>query len=212
MTLEQVRELKASLGATEAEQVAARDRLLRMRGYCTKVNPQVGCTPVAGVAKPMTASVLTSFKDLQFQLSRILVKEGKDPIAIDGRIGSATVRALETARKVSSSLAFAFPQKTVDDIALWAPELVRFTTAIANTIGAPKVLVETKPAQPSMPTSGGGVAHPPDEVVASASPAFDFGGLSWKSPLVLAAVGVGALLLLRGRGRGRSRSRRKGRR
>lgn len=200
-------QMMQEMGSTEAEQIAARDRLVRMRGYCTKANPQVGCTPVAGVAKPMTASVLTSFKELQFQLSRILVKEGKDPIAIDGRIGSATVRALETARKASP--AFAFPQKTVDDVAFWAPELVRITTTLANTIGAPKVVVETKPAQPSMPTSGGGVAHPPDEVVASASPGFDFGGLSWKSPLVLAAVGVGALLLLRGRGRGRSRSRQK---
>src|SRR5678815_1890413 len=63
-------------------------------GYCSPLNPQPGCSAISGICKPMNNDVLGLFTELQEATNQLLGKRGLTLIAVDGRIGPATVAAI----------------------------------------------------------------------------------------------------------------------
>lgn len=179
---------------SEAELIARRDLLLRQRlakaAYCTTTNPQLHCTPLPGIAKPMRADALAAFKQLQAQLNRLLAHYQAAPVAVDGRIGPGVMRALDLVR---SKIAFApvvLPRLSLDQTA----ETAEAGGAVVKLLADNLALPVTAPAAPSVPStsSGGAVQHPPDSTVVQAAGLGPAGAPPW---LLLAAGGVAVMLL-----------------
>jgi lysozyme family protein len=183
----------AGLGLTEDEIIQGRDALLAQRSnpsYCSVGNPQPGCTAIPGVAKPMTASALATFKLLQQQLNRCLFAKGKATIGVDGRIGPSVLKALATLRSLMPMVSLAIPSSTVDQVAASASSLAASVKSLADSLRAPASV--TSPVAPaSMPRSDGGVQHPPDSVVQAGL------GAGIPMPILLGSAAVAALLLFR---------------
>lgn len=160
--------------------------------YCSVANPRPGCTPVAGVAIPMTAAALANFKELQRQINRVLAKKGKKLLSVDGRIGSSTMAALNVVRDTGAVAAVLLTlQRTIDDVASNAATVATVAKGVADALGAGAVADPKPTTPPSLPGPNGTVLNPPADAIAASA-----GELSLSSPLVLAAIGVGVLLLL----------------
>lgn len=164
--------------------------------FCTVANPQLSCSPIAGVAKPTTAATLRVFENVQRNLNRVLYQQKQPLISVDGRIGPGTMAAVAFVQRATP---LNLPYDTVDAVALNADFIMASVDQLARSIGAPASVPDPAPTSPpSRLTTAGNVAHPPDAAIR--------GGLGMTSPLVLAAAGVAVLLLLR---RGKPRRRRR---
>lgn len=151
--------------------------------WCSKSNPQPGCSALSNICKPMNASVLATFKNLQAQINRVLYKQGKSLIGVDGRIGPGTVRAANSAMGTNFS--------NCNELAAIANVFATQVSALASSMGAPMSVASPQPAAPPSVASGSGaIMHPPDGQLRVA------GFMSFlKSPLGM-AVGVGTALAL----------------
>jgi hypothetical protein len=159
--------------------------------WCSDNNSPVfntSCQPVSGLCLPMTADMLTVFKDIQRNTNRLLAKSGFTKfLDVDGRIGPATVKA------VGDMMAQSFAG--CDDIARNAIDLREAIINQAEAIGAALVPDPVPSSPPSLPRAGGGVSHPPENVLEdTARQQAGILGLL-KSPLGIAAAAIAAILL-----------------
>jgi hypothetical protein len=153
--------------------------------WCSPANAHERCTPIPGLCKAMTWEALADYKALQTALNRIAYSKGWSLIAIDGRIGPATVSLGNRAMGSNwgSCDPFALNAKK------WAAEL----NAIATRVGAPAAVTPPKPSAPaSQPSPGGGVINPVTPKAAGVGTFQQLAGFA-TSPLGLALLG-GALL------------------
>jgi hypothetical protein len=127
--------------------------MLSINSYCSTHNPQAGCKAVSGICKPMNSATLSVFKNLQSQINRVLSSMGKSLIGVDGRIGSGTVKSLNTAMGTGFT--------NCDQVSILADNLANQVKLKADKLGAPvHVSPARPPAPPSVPGPGGTVLHP----------------------------------------------------
>jgi hypothetical protein len=158
---------------------------------------------ISGVCIPLDASTLAIFKDLQRQTNRVLSRAGKALIGVDGRIGPGTKAGISTALSwlatqslVGKALALVFPPsmiKTVacDWVAQHADQIAAKMREAADNLAAP-VVADPASSKPSQPTSSGGVANPPPDVIASSA---STSIMSWVPPIVGTPIGIAALVV-----------------
>lgn len=154
----------------------------------TAANPDgsTRCNAIFGLCLPMDASTLSIYKDIQRNINRLASVQGNALIDVDGRLGPATVKALNMATGIDVA--------RCDDIARNATNILITLNTQANQAGAPVVADPTPKFPPSMP-SGGGVSHPPADVLQDSKR--DQEGIlgMLKTPLGMAAMVVGGILL-----------------
>lgn len=98
--------------------------------WCSTSNPQGSCKPTKGVCKPMDFDTLSTYKELQNQINRVLQHKGKALIAVTGDIGSKTVEGLNTAMGQTVAT-------TCDQAAAKADDHLKAITFMANTFKLP---------------------------------------------------------------------------
>ena len=127
--------------------------------FCSKVRPKPGCSPIAGICKPMDVATLDLFKELQRQLNRVAQARGYSKIDVDGRIGAGTVSLYQKAMNQTGL--------SCDTVALVASSAVQSLKAMADQLGVPGVVggpvVQISP--PSKPNPDGTVSDPPGIVM-----------------------------------------------
>jgi len=163
------------------------------------------------VCKPNDAEALSLFKEVQRLVNRLRAKKGQKLLAVDGRIGPATVSAIRDLQAPGAVLVFTCNQITgriytvIDELAGKVVEL-----------NAPPVADPKTPSPPSMPGPSGTVVNPTDAQIAAAAAAAAGAGGGFldtlKSPLGITALVVGGLLVwkLSGKGKRRNPGRRRG--
>ena len=137
-------------------------------GYCTTMNAPAGCSPVSSIAcgggtiaKPMTQSYLNYFIGIQNQVNRILYSLGKNTVAVDGRIGPCTIKAINT-----TFASHGVPAPNVDAVVQNMTIVLAGLLSAADRSGAPAKVPSPKPkAPPSVPAPDGGVQHPSDGAI-----------------------------------------------
>jgi hypothetical protein len=159
--------------------------------WCSQAHPMTGCTPTAGLAKPMNPGTLELFKKLQRMLNAILAKRGLRTIDVDGRIGSATVLGMAAISTNPTLIATGGP----DQIAAQSVALDGALQRQMISEGATLIPPDPPTSRPSVVKTDGTVAHPPQGF--SISPTM----------LAITAVGIGAVIALGGKKKGK-RSRR----
>lgn len=156
-------------------------------------------TKYAGVCKPTNQSTLDVVRGLQRQINRVLSAKKISLIAEDGDIGAGTVKALDQALGKSTGL-------TCMMLAVEADTFTESLRALANSLGAPAVVVAPKPPKPSTfidPGTNLDVLAKPPGISAGLTDAFK--NMSTTSLLIMgaAAVGAGYYLTRKPKGRGR---------
>lgn len=173
-------------------------------GWCTPTHRRGTCHPVNGVAVPMTSAVLEIYKSLQREINRLRAKMGSSRIAVDGRIGPGTVKALVAVGQWASPRGYTWPagvqsqiaggMMPVDLVAQYADIFAAELRKIATAVGAP-VVADPPESKPSQPTIGGGVVNPPPSVIMeSASPGFLSSLPPLRSPTGIALLVAGVLI------------------
>lgn len=162
-------------------------------GFCSASNPQAGCSPVAGVCKPMNNEVLGVFQHIQGLINQLLGKRGLPLIAVDGRIGPATVAALG---KVGFALA---PGASCDSVAIAAGTVDSVLSAQVRDEGASGYPTRptTQISPPTVAGPGGIPRHPSDtKIAASAMLDKIFGGMGDNTKIIVGgAVLLGGIFL-----------------
>lgn len=125
---------------------------MQLSQWCSTSNRQGNCAPSAGVCKPMDHAALALFKRLQEQLNRALYVLGKSTIAVDGRIGSGTLKAVNTVLGTSYT--------SCDQIAATVEVVIGTIESRAATLQAPITVPSPKPPAPSIPMPDGSVQNP----------------------------------------------------
>jgi len=177
--------------------------------YCSVAKPKPGCSPIAGVAKPMDVATLDLFKELQRQLNRVAQAKGFTKIDVDGRIGPGSVKLYQKAFGSST---------TSDGLATAAASVQQSAKSIADLASVPATVPgPTIPlSPPSTANPDGTVADPPGVGILALIP-----GLAAMLPggnlgflVAIGAVAGGAYFLSKkkGKGSGGGRAKRKGRR
>jgi len=183
----------AGLGHTAYHHMGALGALAEVGAYCTVAHPYMGCTPIAGVAKPATAEMLDRFNMIQRVLNALRAKQGLALIDVDGRIGPQTVAAMK--RFADPGV----PNGTVDEIAANSSRLFDDLTTEMQRQGA-NFVTDPVPKSPPSIASGSGVINPPDSKIIQTMGA----GGSLEKLLPVAAGVVGVLLLMKlGKKKGR---------
>jgi hypothetical protein len=159
--------------------------------YCSPAQVQGGCTPIAGVSIPWNVTTLTFFNAIQRAINALLAKRGKPLIGVDGRIGPATVRAMETLSQPSWDNVI--PEINNETIARGAGPVVDMLQNMMHAEGATYV-PDPRTSSPPTVAIKGAVVNPSTSAMAAA--AGGGGALAMlKSPLGLAAIAVGGLLV-----------------
>lgn len=178
--------------------------------WCSTANRQGSCSPLKGICLPTNAATLATFKELQRQTNRILAKAGKKLIAVDGRIGPATVNAVADAMAWLGSKAITPEAQAMglqwanirgqpcDTIAQAADLIVARIQQVAAEMNYP-VVADPRSSQPSQPSSSGGVVHPPPSVIQSSASvsALTYLPSGFQSPIGAAALGIAGLALFK---------------
>lgn len=148
------------------------------------------CKPIPGVCLPLDSATLAAFKSVQRTTNAILAKLGKPLIDVDGRIGMGTVRAVNAALPAG--------YQNCEALAVTPAMLLNHLIARQTALGAPPVPDPKPKTAPSMPTTGGGVVHPPPDEIArgAGGSVVDQVFAAVKSPIGIAAAGIGAVLLI----------------
>jgi hypothetical protein len=158
-----------------------------------------------GVAKPDTVKALEIFKQLQRNCNRLLGRDNQPLIAVDGRIGGQTARALTRYWNDKWPIDRA-ELADVDAIAATADVIVGILYMQAITTGAPGV-PDPNSGSPVSVASGSQVVNPSDAAIAAGPNGR--GGSSFtqiiSSPLGMAAAVVGVLLVARSMGKGKKK-------
>jgi hypothetical protein len=177
--------------------------------YCSVATPQGGCTPVAGVAKPMNAATLVVFQELQQAVNALLAAKNRaganfELVDVDGRIGPGTVAALKILKglpDIASTIGLFGVSIDSEIVARMSLTLRGYLFAAMAATGAQLVPNPTPKSPPSVPGPGGSVINPPNSEIS--------GGITalLGNPLAVAAFAVGGLLLFSGSKRARKKGR-----
>lgn len=165
-------------------------------GYCSTNNPQPGCSAVSGVCKPMNADVLALFQQTQEAINQLLGKRGLALIAVDGRIGPATVAGLAKVQTVAAG--------TVCDNV--ARNLGTVLTSLQNQVtreGAQNMpkRPQIQISPPTVASAGGGIVNPPDDIIERTKGGgvlqifADVGGKVGLDPMTAKVAGGGLVVL-----------------
>ena len=125
---------------------------LSQTAWCSPVNPQGRCKPIAGICKPMDTATLAVYRDLQAQANRVAHVRGLAKIDVDGRIGPETVALVEGIMMASYG--------QCDQVAAIADELAQAIRGTADAIGAPADVSAPRTRPPLLPMPDGTVQDP----------------------------------------------------
>lgn len=178
--------------------------------WCSATHPQAGCSPIAGVAKPMDVATLDLFKELQRQLNRVAQAKGYPKTDVDGRIGPGTIKLYQRAFNQTGI--------TCDTLAVVASSVVQSAKALADQASVPATvpgpIVPLSP--PSTANPDGTVSDPPGVGVLSLIPglaaAIPGGNLGFLVAIVAVGGGVGWYANKKGKGGRRTTGGRRARR
>jgi hypothetical protein len=149
---------------------------LEASSWCSPANPQTGCKAISGICKPMDAATLDVYKTIQRSLNRLLAKDGKALLDVDGRIGPKTVSAVNGYMQQSHA--------SCDSVAKEADAISGALGALAMAKGAPAV------ADPAKSLDVASYVDPAtNKVVHPEVKAGGFFGMPWW--LVIAMAGAG---------------------
>jgi hypothetical protein len=115
--------------------------------FCSVAKPKPGCSPIAGVAKPMDVATLDLFKELQRQLNRVAQAKGYSKVDVDGRIGPGTVKLYGKAFGSTT---------TSDGLAIASPSVQQSAKSLADLANVPAtvpgpVIPLSSPSFPASP-------------------------------------------------------------
>jgi lysozyme family protein len=150
--------------------------------YCTPGNVPPGCTPVAGVSKPMDQITLTTYQQIQRATNALRAKRGLPLIDVDGRLGPQTLSAIGTVY-TSGQIPLDLETAAANAMALAAQLMTQVLVERANYVPDPS------PSSPPTVLVAGAVQNPPDDQVAAAAGGF------FSTPLGLAALAVGGVVV-----------------
>ncbi len=140
----------------------------------------------SGVAIPLTVVELVVFQQLQRQVNAINAKSKLPLIAVDGRIGAATAKAV-----MQLSLSYGSGERAGGDftpayVATNAAAISTELSGVMTMLGANYVADPAAASKPSIAQANGTVLNPPD-------------GMSDTTKLVIGAVAVGAVIAMVGK-------------
>lgn len=162
-----------------------------------------GCSPIAGVAKPLDAMTLTIFLQLQRVINAFLQSKHKPLISVDGRIGPGTIAALSYLASSAGGSNVLITTMTggpvnVETVARAAANVLNALEGLRLGYDLPIPANPPTTSPPSVLGPNNTVINPSDAAISAS-----LGGLDKLLPI--AAVGVGLLLVLKLTSRKRKR-------
>lgn len=166
--------------------------------WCSGNNPKTGCANIANVCVPLDPSTLDLFRLIQRTANALLAASGKKLLDVDGRIGPATLQAVN--ELMPEGVGFT----SCDAVALSGGQVAAQLMSVKQADNIADV-GDPPPRSPPTVVANGSVVNPPASVIAASAAAQ--GGLvaMLTSPAGLIALGVGGLLLYKATRRGRKR-------